>query len=127
MRAIRKENHKLRIDQTAYDCGIEDIVQTEPELNRFVINGVDVLANLTGMKRVIFSLHIRGRSKGMMARMLRTPRAAAEGYDPNMLFSDACALVDQIITEQQAYLLANHKSALYYTPTRYDYYRLNDE
>lgn len=127
MRAIRKENHKLRIDQTAYDCGIEDIVQTEPELNRFVINGVDVLANLTGMKRVIFSLHIRGRSRGMMARMLRTPRAAAEGYDPNMLFSDACALVDQIITEQQAYLLANHKSALYYTPTRYDYYRLNDE
>ena len=125
MRAIKKENHKLRIDQTNYDCGIEDTVQVELETNHFVVNGVDVLRNLTGMKRMIFSLHIRGRR--MMAQLLRSPRAAAEGYDQNMLFNDALSLVDKIIADQQAYLLANYKSALYYTPTRYEYYRLNDE
>lgn len=127
MRAIKKENHKLRIDQTNYDCGIEDTVQVEPETNHFVVNGVDVLRNLTGMKRMIFSLHIRGRNRRMMAQLLRSPRAAAEGYDQNMLFNDALSLVDKIIADQQAYLLANYKSALYYTPTRYEYYRLNDE
>ena len=127
MRAIKKENHKLRIDQTNYDCGIEDTVQVEPETNHFVVNGVDVLRNLTGMKRMIFSLHIRGRNRRMMAQLLRSPRAAAEGYDQNMLFNDALSLVDEIIADQQAYLLANYKSALYYTPTRYEYYRLNDE
>lgn len=127
MRAIKKENHKLRIDQTNYDCGIEYTVQVEPETNHFVVNGVDVLRNLTGMKRMIFSLHIRGRNRRMMAQLLRSPRAAAEGYDQNMLFNDALSLVDKIIADQQAYLLANYKSALYYTPTRYEYYRLNDE
>lgn len=127
MRAIRKENYKLRIDQTAYDYGVEDTVHVDSGKDKFVLNDVDVLANLTGVKRVIFSMHVRGQSKKLMARVLRTPFAVAEGYDPNMMINDAKMLVDKIIEDQKQYLLNNHRAALYYTPTRYDYYRVQED
>ena len=62
-----------------------------------------------------------------MARVLRTPFAVAEGYDPNMMINDAKMLVDKIIEDQKQYLLNNHRTALYYTPTRYDYYRVQED
>lgn len=127
IRAIRRENYKLRIDQTAYDYGVEDTVQVNSSEDKFVLNGVDVLANLTGVKRVIFSLYLRGQNKKLMSRVLCTPFAANEGYDPNMMISDAKILVDKIIEDQKQYLLNNHRTALYYTPMRCDYYRIQEE
>lgn len=127
MRAIQRENYKLRIDHVNYDFGVEDTTEISTEENRFVINGVDVLANLTGVRRAIFSMYIRGRSKQVMARMLQTRRAAAEGFDPNIRFSDAAMIVQNILEDQRQYLLANHKTALYHTAQRYEYYRLDDE
>lgn len=126
MRAISKENYKLRIDQTNYDCGVEDNVYIDTERDKFVINGVDVLHNLTGIRRAIFSLYIKGRGRDMLARMLRTPRAVAEGFG-NLSHTEAKTVVDEIVSKQKEYLLDNYKTALYYTPTRFECYRMNND
>ena len=60
MKYISRENHKLRIDDINYDFGVEDDYEVNPEENKFILRGIDLLEGLTGKERVIFSLYLRG-------------------------------------------------------------------
>ena len=43
MKYISRENYKTRIDEINFDYGIEGDTQISPEVNKFVLNGVDLL------------------------------------------------------------------------------------
>ena len=69
MKYITRENYKVRIDEINYDFGVEMDSEIVPELNKFVINGIDLLEGLTGKERAIFSLYLRGHSSKILTKV----------------------------------------------------------
>lgn len=63
MKYITREKSNLRIDEVNYDRGSYQDTEIQPESNRFIVHGVDLLENLKGVERAVFSLYLRGFTK----------------------------------------------------------------
>lgn len=69
MKYITRENNKISIDEINYDFGVESDSEIVPELNKFIINGIDLLEGLSGKERAIFSLYLRGYSNKILTKV----------------------------------------------------------
>lgn len=103
---IKKENHKVRIDDIDYDFGCEFDTEISPEKNRFILNGIDLLENLSGLDKVVFSLYLKGVSKKII----------------NKVSSNN----ESIISFQKNYLLVKYGNELYESKQMFERYQIEE-
>lgn len=71
MKYITNEGYKVRIDDTDFDYGTISDSRVDSGKNEFILNGVDVLENLTGKYRAAFSMYLRGYTKNQIDKVIR--------------------------------------------------------
>jgi len=74
IKSIISENFKQSIDDLGYDYGICQESSISPEDNEFIVNGVDLLENLHGKQRAIFSLYLRGYNNILLNKVNRSAK-----------------------------------------------------
>lgn len=120
LKFIQKENYKVRMDDINFDFGIEKNSEIVPEKNKFFINGVDLLENLTGIERSIFSLFLRGYSTRILAKVYKNKVNKENLEDDEPLeFTD-------IIEIQKQYLITKYGNELIKHTTVYQSYNFEE-
>jgi len=120
LKFIQKENYKVRMDDINFDFGIEKNSEIIPEKNIFMINGVDLLENLTGVERSIFSLFLRGYSTRILAKVYKT-KVNKENLEDDEPFD-----FTDIIEIQKQYLITKYGNELIKHATVYQSYNFEE-
>ena len=120
LKFIQKENYKVRMDDINFDFGIEKNSEIIPEKNIFMINGVDLLENLTGVERSIFSLFLRGYSTRILAKVYKT-KVNKENLEDDEPFD-----FTDIIEIQKQYLITKYGNELIKHTTVYQSYNFEE-
>ena len=120
LKFIQKENYKVRMDVINFDFGIEKNSEIIPEKNIFMINGVDLLENLTGVERSIFSLFLRGYSTRILAKVYKT-KVNKENLEDDEPFD-----FTDIIEIQKQYLITKYGNELIKHATVYQSYNFEE-
>lgn len=125
MKYISRENYKVRIDDINYDFGTEDDYRVEPERNNFIVNGVNLLENLEGVDKAVFSLYLRGCSMTLIAKVYNTKK---KKENKKLLdLGDEPFQVSDIIDLQKQYLQNNYGEELLKSRTIYQSYNLSED
>lgn len=112
MKYISRENYKTRIDEINFDYGIEGDTQISPEVNKFVLNGVDLLEGLTGKERVIFSLFLRGYNTKILNKVYFNNESEKRARKEILDSGDEPIGVADIIDLQKSYLIQKYGNEL---------------
>lgn len=126
MKYITRENNKTRIDDINYDYGIDNETEINPEANRFIINGVDLLEGLSGKERAVFSLFLRGCKISLLTKVYfnkdeeKVRKAVLKSGDEPFGVRD-------IIEMQKEYLIKKYGNELLKQKQVFSSYSLDDE
>ena len=112
MKYISRENYKVRIDDINYDFGIESETNVSLSDNKFIINGVDLLEGLVGKERAIFSLYLRGYSKGFLSKVYYNNAQDKAKRKEILKNGDEPLKVTDIIELQKEYLISKYGNEL---------------
>lgn len=124
MKYISWENYKVRMDDINYDYGVEDDCKCEPEENKFVVNGIDLLENLKGADRAAFSLYLRGCSMTLITKVYNTKN---KKRNKKLLeIGEQPFQASDIIDLQREFLIKTYGSELLKKRTVYQSYSLED-
>ena len=127
MKYISRENYKTRIDEINFDYGIEGDTQISPEVNKFVLNGVDLLEGLTGKERVIFSLFLRGYNTKILNKVYFNNESEKRARKEILNTGDEPFGVADIIELQKSYLIQKYGNELMQQRRVFSSYSLEDE
>ena len=105
IKAIKRENNKVRIDEINYDFGTMDESAVNPEENQFVINGVDLLVGLEGKERMVFIFYLKGYNKNFLNKVYKNKAS-------------------EVIENQKRYLISNYASDLRQSVQSFETYKL---
>jgi len=106
IKAIKRENNKVRIDEINYDFGTMDESAVNPEENQFVINGVDLLVGLKGKERMVFIFYLKGYNKNFLNKVYKNKAS-------------------EVIENQKRYLISNYASDLRQSVQSFETYKLD--
>ena len=127
MKYISRENYKTRIDEINFDYGIEGDTQISPEVNKFVLNGVDLLEGLTGKERVIFSLFLRGYNTKILNKVYFNNESEKRARKEILDSGDEPIGVADIIDLQKSYLIQKHGNELLQQKKVFSTYSFDEE
>ena len=127
MKYISRENYKTRIDEINFDYGIEGDTQISPEVNKFVLNGVDLLEGLTGKERVIFSLFLRGYNTKILNKVYFNNESEKRARKEILDSGDEPIGVADIIDLQKSYLIQKYGNELLQQKKVFSTYSFDEE
>ena len=107
---ISRENYKVHIEESSHDFGADIDTFIEPERNRFILHGVDLLEGLTGKERAIFSMYLRGYQATFLNKVYFSTKAEKEAKKA-VLDSDDEVIDAKAIIEFQCKRLINKYGA----------------
>lgn len=73
---INEAGYTSSIEDMNFDYGVLDETEINPSVNRFILNGVDLLEGLEGSERAIFSLFLKGYQKKVFGKVKSNVNAA---------------------------------------------------
>lgn len=124
---ISRENHKTSLDEVNYDYGMMQDTIVEPEENRFVLNGVDLLEGLHGKQRAVFSLYLRGYNRNLLNKIYfstddekHLKKELAENDDKPLEAMD-------VVRVQCEYLIRNYGNDLLQVQTIYSTFQIDED
>lgn len=126
MKYISRENHKLRIDEIDYDFGVSSETNIEPESNKFIVNGIDLLEGLLGKERLIFSLFLRGYNKTFLTKVYFSNDKEKALKKEIIANGDEPFEVTDIIEMQKARLIKRYGGDLQRINQRFETYSFED-
>lgn len=126
MKYISRENHKVRIDDINYDFGIDNETQIEPERNKFIVRGVNLLEGLTGKERAIFSLYLRGYSNSFLTKVYFSSSKDKKAKKEILDSDDEPIGVADIIELQKSYLVKRYGNELMQSNRVFESYSFED-
>lgn len=127
MKYITRENYKVRIDEINYDFGVEDESEISPEVNRFIVNGIDLLEGLTGKERAVFSLYLRGHSQRILNKVYFSSKQEKEQKKKIIESGDEPFGVTDIIEMQRNFLIRKYGNELQQFRRTYATYSFEEE
>ena len=127
MKYISRENYKVRIDEIDYDFGVESETKIVPEDNEFVVNGIDLLENLEGKERLIFSLYLRGYNKGLLTKVYVNTNQEKNLQKEILKNDDIPLSVSDIIEFQKDYLIKKYGNELRQAVKVFCSFSVNDD
>jgi hypothetical protein len=127
MKYITRENYKVRIDEINYDFGVEDESEISPEVNRFIVNGIDLLEGLTGKERAVFSLYLRGHSQRILNKVYFSSKQEKEQKKKIIESGDEPFGVTDIIEMQRNFLICKYGNELQQFRRTYATYSFEEE
>ena len=72
MKYIERESCKCSMDEVNFDFGVNEDSYIDVSSNTFVVHDIDLLEGLTGIKRSIYSLYLRGHNKVFLSKVYRS-------------------------------------------------------
>ncbi len=93
MKYISNENYKVRMDEVDFDLGTISETKVNSGSNIFVLNGIDVLENLIGKSKIVYSMYLRGYNKKEIDKVI------ANKYNDDNLKTD------NVVEQQKNYLI----------------------
>ncbi len=68
---INREGYKVRIDNDDFniDFGSSAFVKFEPEEDKYIVNGIDLLENMQGREREVVAMYFRGYKKSELNKV----------------------------------------------------------
>lgn len=127
MKYITRENYKVRIDEINYDFGVEDESEISPEVNRFIVNSIDLLEGLTGKERAVFSLYLRGHSQRILNKVYFSSKQEKEQKKKIIESGDEPFGVTDIIEMQRNFLIRKYGNELQQFRRTYATYSFEEE
>lgn len=112
MKYISRENYKVRIDDVDFDYGVECDSDIDPERNRFIVRGIDLLEGLCGKERAIFSLYLRGYNNTFLNKVYFSTKQEKDAKKKVIADGDIPFGASDIVEMQKQYLLAKYGSDL---------------
>lgn len=109
---ISKENHKVRIDDVDFDYGIECETEIDPQKNRFIIRGIDMLEGLTGKERAVFSLFLRGYGSILLNRVYCSTKKEKKARREIIANGDTPLTAMDVVEMQKEFLLKKYGNEL---------------
>lgn len=126
MKFIGRENHKIRIDDISYDYGVEDDNHVISEKNKFIVRGVDLLENLTGKERAVFSLYLRGYNLNFLNKVYYSTKQEKIAKQEIINNDDNPFTPADIIEFQKEYLIQKYGDELLSERKLYKSYSMED-
>ena len=124
---ISRENHKVSLDEISFDCGMMQDTIVEPEANRFVLNGVDLLEGLKGKQRAVFSLYLRGYNKNMLNKIYCSTSAEKRAKKELIEQGEKPLEAMDFIRIQCEYLISNYCNDLLQVQRIYSNFQIDEE
>lgn len=115
MKYITRENHKVRMDDIDYDYGLISDCQMDDSTNTFILNGIDLLENLSGKQRIAFSMYLKGFNNKKIDKVINNKITTIANEKP------------KVVQKQIDYLLKNYGSELTQESQVYEYFNLTEE
>lgn len=126
MKFINRENYKVRIDDISYDYGVEDDHIIDTEKNKFIVRGIDLLENLKGKERAIFSLFLRGYNMNFLAKVYYSTKQEKLAKQEVIKSGDEPFGPADIIEMQKNYLIQKYGNELRSDRKIYQSYSITD-
>ena len=119
MKYIERESCKCSIDEVNFDFGVNEDSYIDVSSNTFVVHDIDLLEGLTGIKRSIYSLYLRGHNKVFLSKVYRSKMGVEKS-------AEAKEAVEQILEDQKNYLLGKYGNDLTQKTTVFSSYQIDD-
>lgn len=108
MKLITNYSNKISIDEINYDFGMESETYIDTSKSVFLLNGVDLLENLIGEERIIFSLFLKGYKKNEITKLYKQKDTM------------------KIIEQQKKFLVSQHREELIINNKIFRKYEINN-
>jgi DNA-directed RNA polymerase specialized sigma24 family protein len=126
MKFISRENHKVRMDDINYDFGVEDDQKIDTSANQFIVRGIDLLENLRGKERAVFSLYLKGYNMNFLVKVYFSTKAEKSARQEVIRNGDTPFGPADVIEMQKQYLLSKYGSELISARRVYKSYNIED-
>lgn len=119
MKYIERESCKCSMDEVDFDFGVNEDSYIDVSSNTFVVHDIDLLEGLTGIKRSIYSLYLRGHNKVFLSKVYRSKMGVEKS-------AEAREAVEQILEDQKNFLLGKYGNDLTQKTTVFSSYQIED-